>query len=83
MSVEGGHIVGLTDHLGDEGRLIAVYEVTGAFDHVAIGKYADGDELRNQLGRLLADPAVTGAEISPVQTVVGEYDPVELSAEED
>lgn len=79
LAVDGDHLTALAERLRDEKRLIAVYEVTGTFDIVAIGKYADGDEVKDHLVGLQSDPAVCRTDTSPVLTVAGEFEPVDLT----
>lgn len=80
MWVDGDHLTALTERLRAERRLISVYEVTGQCDVIAIGKYADGDELTDQWRQLLSDPAVYRVETTPVQTAVSEYEQVDLAS---
>lgn len=79
LSVDRDALGALTERLRDEARIIAVYEVTGRFDVVAIGKYTDADGMNEQARRLLADSAVRVADTSLVLEVVGEYEPFSLA----
>lgn len=79
LSVDGDALTALTGRLRDEARIIAVYEVTGRFDVVAIGKYTDADEMTEQVRWLLSDSAVRVADTSLVLDVVREYEPLSIA----
>ncbi len=52
VDVEGGMIEEVAEYLRSESNLVAVYDVTGDYDLVLIGKFRDIDELNAFLKRL-------------------------------
>jgi len=75
LDVDGG---GLADVVGDlqaSGRMIGVYEVTGDYDVVAVGKFTSTAELDGQIKDLLTHPDVRSATTSIVLDTVCEYEP--------
>lgn len=83
LSVDGDALAALTERLGEEPRLIAVYEVTGRFNVVAIGKYADSYELSECLSQFQTDPAIQVVDPVFVRTIASEHEPLDLVGETD
>jgi len=42
--------------------MVSVYEVTGNYDVIAIGKFADTDGMNSQIKELLVDPEIKGVQ---------------------
>ncbi|MDR9412178.1 MAG: HTH-type transcriptional regulator Lrp, partial [Haloferacaceae archaeon] len=49
LKVEGNAIGEITDRLREEKQMISVYEVTGDYDIIAIGKFVDTDGMNDQI----------------------------------
>jgi DNA-binding Lrp family transcriptional regulator len=64
-------------------QLMSVYEVTGAFDVIAIGKYADTVSMNEQIKALLIHPSVRAANTSVVLDTIRENEPLELTVEDE
>ena len=53
VKVEGQQIQELTDKLESIGNLTDVYEVTGDFDLIAIGKFKDTEDMNRMIKEIL------------------------------
>jgi DNA-binding Lrp family transcriptional regulator len=83
LRVEGDALPELAERLADEPRMVSVYEVTGDHDIVAVGKFADTDDMNRQIKALLTDPAIEATNTSVVLNAVCENEQFELPVEED
>ncbi len=75
VSVEGGMIEEVASRLREEPSLIAVYDITGDYDLVLVGKFRNMDDLNLFLKRLNKLPAIRRTVTSVVLKVFKE-DPV-------
>lgn len=66
LKVEGNALPEVTESLEDEKQMISVYEVTGDYDIIAIGKFEDTDHMNNQIKSLLGDPNIKESNTSVV-----------------
>jgi DNA-binding Lrp family transcriptional regulator len=66
LKVEGSALEDVTERLEGEKQMISVYEVTGDYDIVAIGKFADTDGMNDQIKSLLSDPNILASNTSVV-----------------
>jgi DNA-binding Lrp family transcriptional regulator len=82
LKVEGNALPEITDRLREEKRMISVYEVTGDYDVIAIGKFRDTDEMNDQIKTLLTDPDIKESNTSVVLNAVAESRQFELAVEE-
>jgi DNA-binding Lrp family transcriptional regulator len=74
LSVDGNGLKPVTERLRDLEQMVAVYEVTGSHDIVAVGKFRDTDEMNAQIKDLLTDPDVRTADTSVVLNTVCEHE---------
>ncbi|MBX0295998.1 HTH-type transcriptional regulator Lrp [Haloarcula nitratireducens] len=83
LSVEGSGLESVTERLRDQSNMVAVYEVTGSHDVVAVGKFRDTGEMNARIKDLLTDPDVRSAATSVVLNTVREHEqfPVEAPDE--
>jgi DNA-binding Lrp family transcriptional regulator len=81
LKVEGNALPAITDRLREEKRMISVYEVTGDYDVIAIGKFTDTDEMNDQIKSLLTDPDIKESNTSVVLNAVAESRQFELGVE--
>lgn len=58
LKVEGSALQDITEQLQDHKQLISVYEVTGEFDVIGIGKFRDTDDMNETIKELLDDANV-------------------------
>ena len=68
--------------LVDERLLTTVYEVAGAFDVVAVGRYEGDEDVEAQRRALWAIPGVTDVSASIVETARRDFAPAPLPADE-
>jgi DNA-binding Lrp family transcriptional regulator len=81
LKVEGQSLVDVTDRLSEHKQMISVYEVTGDHDIIAIGKFADTDDMNNQIKDLLTDPDIKESNTSVVLNAAKEHEQFELDVE--
>jgi DNA-binding Lrp family transcriptional regulator len=82
LEVEGDALPEIADRLADQPRMISVYEVTGAHDVVAVGKYEDTDEMNDQIKELLTDPDIKATNTSVVLNAVSENEQFDLDVDD-
>lgn len=78
LNVEGNALPEVTDALHEQKQMISVYEVTGDYDIVALGKFTDTDGMNDQIKALLTDPEVKETNTSVVLDAPVEYRQFEL-----
>jgi DNA-binding Lrp family transcriptional regulator len=83
LRVEGAQLPALTDRLREHKQMVSVYEVTGEFDVIAVGKFLDTDDMDDTIKQLLDDEAVNQSNTSVVLNVVGENQQFELDVDEE
>jgi len=74
LSVDGSGLETVTERLRDLDNMVAVYEVTGSHDIVAIGKFQDTASLNAAIKELLTDDDIRSASTSVVLNTVREYE---------
>jgi DNA-binding Lrp family transcriptional regulator len=74
LSVDGSGLKTVTQRLRELDNMVAVYEVTGSHDIVAVGKFQDTDEMNAHIKELLTDPDVLTAATSVVLNTVREHE---------
>jgi len=72
LKVEGSALPDITDRLQEEKQMISVYEVTGDYDIIAIGKFKDTDGMNSQIKTLLTDADIRESNTSVVLNAVVE-----------
>jgi DNA-binding Lrp family transcriptional regulator len=83
LKVEGSALPEITDRLEGEKRMVSVYEVTGDYDVVAIGKFTDTDEMNDQIKSLLTDQDIRESNTSVVLNTVAEHRQFDLDIDEE
>ncbi|WP_158058721.1 HTH-type transcriptional regulator Lrp [Halorussus halophilus] len=78
LKVEGDALSDVTDLLGSEDQMISVYEVTGDYDIIAVGKFADTDGMNRQIKTLLNDPNIKESNTSVVLNAASEHEQFDL-----
>ena len=81
LKVEGSSLPEITDRLRDQKQMISVYEVTGDYDVIAIGKFRDTDGMNDQIKELLTDADIRESNTSVVLNAVEENEQFELEVE--
>ncbi|EJN59673.1 DNA-binding transcriptional regulator, Lrp family [Halogranum rubrum] len=82
LKVEGSKLPDITERLREEKQMISVYEVTGDYDVIAIGKFTDTDGMNRQIKALLTDADIRESNTSVVLNSVVENEQFELDVEE-
>lgn len=74
LSVEGDGLGRVVDQLRDRHEMIAVYEVTGDHDIVAVGKFTGTQSMNERIKTLLTDEEIRSASTSVVLNTVCEHE---------
>ena len=82
LKVEGEALPDITDRLDAMDRMITVYEVTGEFDIIAVGKFQDTDSMDDIIKELLAERDIKESNTSVVLSAPVECDQFPLPVEE-
>jgi len=78
LKVEGNALPEVTERLQDHAQMISVYEVTGDYDIIAIGKFTDTDGMNEQIKKLLIDPDIKESNTSVVLNAASEHEQFKL-----
>jgi len=81
LKVEGSSLPEVTESLREHKQMISVYEVTGDYDIIAVGKFADTDGMNEQIKELLTDPEIKESNTSVVLNAASENEQFELDVE--
>ncbi len=82
LKVEGTALPEITERLREEKRMVSVYEVTGAFDVLAVGKFRDTDEMNDGIKSLLTHSDIKESNTSVVLNAASEAEQFELDVGE-
>ncbi|AKU06420.1 Lrp/AsnC family transcriptional regulator [Haloferax sp. Atlit-12N] len=82
LKVEGSALPDITERLRAEKQMISVYEVTGDYDIIAIGKFRDTDGMNTQIKKLLTDADIRESNTSVVLNSVTENEQFELDLDQ-
>ena len=82
LKVEGQSLPEITGRLHDVDGMISVYEVTGDYDVIAIGKFHDTDEMNDRIKDILGDAEIRETNTSVVLDSVVENEQFELATDE-
>jgi len=82
LKVEGSALVEVTEDLREHKQMISVYEVTGDYDIIAIGKFTDTDGMNDQIKELLTDPEIKESNTSVVLNAASEHEQFTLDIDE-
>ena len=78
LKVEGSSLPDVTESLKKHKQMISVYEVTGDYDIIAVGKFTDTDGMNDQIKELLTDPEINESNTSVVLNTASEHEQFEL-----
>ncbi|SDL97370.1 DNA-binding transcriptional regulator, Lrp family [Halogranum gelatinilyticum] len=82
LKVEGSKLPDITERLREEKQMISVYEVTGDYDVIAVGKFTDTDGMNRQIKALLTDADIRESNTSVVLNSVVENEQFQLDIQE-
>ena len=83
LKVEGTALEEIVDRLHDQKQIVTVYETTGDYDIVAIGKFKDTEGMNAQIKELLSDVDIRESNTSVVLNSVCENEQFELEVDEE
>ena len=78
LNIEGGKLGDVIENLREHNQITSIYEVTGDYDVIAIGKFRDTDEMNGQIKALLNDSGVKESNTNVVLNTVSEHVQFEL-----
>ncbi len=78
IQAKGSEITDIVERLRDEGSLTHVYEITGEFDILVIGKFDSRESMNREIKRMLNFSAVERADTSIVLNAVKEDSSLDL-----
>ena len=78
LKVEGSALVEVTNSLAEHRQMVSVYETTGDYDIIAIGKFRDTDDMNDTIKELLTEPAIKESNTSVVLNPAKEHEQFEL-----
>jgi len=81
LKVDGSALPRITDKLDAEKRIISVYETTGDYDIIALGKFEDTDQMNAQIKEILEDSDIRESNTSVVLDTGKENEQFELDIE--
>ncbi|PSQ33609.1 AsnC family transcriptional regulator [Halobacteriales archaeon SW_10_68_16] len=81
LKVEGSGLQAVTEELTEHRQMVSVYEVTGDHDIVAVGKFADTDDMNDAIKTLLNNPDIKESNTSVVLNAAKEHEQFELDVE--
>jgi DNA-binding Lrp family transcriptional regulator len=81
LKVEGSALPDITDRLQEQKQMTSVYEVTGDYDVIAIGKFVDTDGMNEQIKTLLTDADIRESNTSVVLNAVVENKQFDLDVD--
>jgi len=82
LKVEGSSLPEVTESMRDHKQMISVYEVTGDYDIIAVGKFTDTDGMNAQIKELLTDPEIKESNTSVVLNAASEHEQFDLDLSE-
>ena len=81
LKVEGSALPDVTDSLSEHEQMVSVYEVTGDYDIIAVGKFLDTDDMNKQIKNMLTDPEINESNTSVVLNAAKEHEQFTLEVE--
>lgn len=81
LKVDGQALPDVTERLQEQTQMLSVYEVTGDYDIIAIGKFVDTDDMNQQIKTLLSDQDINESNTSVVLNAASEHDQFELDVD--
>jgi DNA-binding Lrp family transcriptional regulator len=83
LKVEGDSLPDVTGRLRDHDQMISVYEVTGDYDIIAVGKFSDTDGMNRHIKTLLNDPDIKESNTSVVLNAASEHEQFDLEIDDE
>lgn len=83
LKVDGTALPEITGTLRGHKQMVSVYEITGDYDVLAIGKFTDTDDMNTLIKELLADADINESSTSVVLNAAAENEQFELDLDGD
>ena len=83
LKIEGSALSEVTDRLSAQKQMVSVYETTGDYDIIAIGKFADTDGMNDQIKTLLEDVDIRESNTSVVLNAAKDAEQFALDTDEE
>ena len=83
LKVEGSALQTVAERLRQQKQMVSVYEVTGDYDIVAVGKFGDTDGMNDQIKELLTDVDIRESNTTVVLNAACEDEQFELNVDEE
>ena len=83
LKVEGSALQTVAERLRQQKQMVSVYEVTGDYDIVAVGKFGDTDGMNDQIKELLTDVDIRESNTGVVLNAACEDEQFELGVDEE
>ncbi|MEF8882823.1 MAG: HTH-type transcriptional regulator Lrp [Halapricum sp.] len=81
LKVEGSALPEVTQNLREVDQMVSVYEVTGDYDVIAVGKFLDTDDMNERIKDMLTDPQIKESNTSVVLNAAKEHEQFNLEVE--
>jgi|APHM01.1.fsa_nt_gi transcriptional regulator, AsnC family len=81
LKVEGDAIPEITETLNQQKQMVSVYEVTGDYDVIAVGKFKDTDGMNDQIKSLITNTDIRESSTSVVLNRVNEHQQFDLDTD--
>ena len=78
LNVDGSTLDKVTDSLSEHAQITSVYETTGDYDVIGVGKFKDTDEMNDQIKTLLNEPGIQESNTNVVLNTVSDHEQFEL-----
>jgi DNA-binding Lrp family transcriptional regulator len=78
IKAKGNKIPEITEQLKKDEHLTHVYEITGEFDILAIGRFKDQESMNREIKKLLANPSIERTNTSIALAIVKQDAPLKI-----
>lgn len=83
IKARGDALPTIVEALSRDRHLTHVYEITGDFDVLVIGRFRNEDEMNREIKRMLGLPGIEGTNTSIVLSTAKEASPIDLAPGDD
>lgn len=81
LNVDGSTLDEVVESLREHAQITTIYETTGDYDVVMVGKFKDTDQMNDQIKTLLNEPGIQESNTNVVLNTVSEHEQFELDIE--
>ena len=81
LKVKGSALPDLAERIAEHDHILSVYEVTGEFDIIGVGKFRDTDEMNDEIKALLEDADIHQSSTAVVLNTLKDNKQFELDVE--